>query len=91
MPLALLTGAAFAERLNGDTFLQAAGAGQTVFDDGARDDLAGGAGADWLLLNRNGPAPDAFAADESDDLGSKLTPVAVGLEGRTGRFGRGSL
>jgi CSLREA domain-containing protein len=41
------SGPTFADRLNGDHFLLASGAGQTVFDDGLLDILVGGADRDW--------------------------------------------
>ena len=42
------TGASFAERLNGDTFLTP---GVTVVADDARDVLTGSAGLDWFLFD----------------------------------------
>ena len=45
-----ITGAA-AGGANGTSFFKLSGAGQTVFDDGAADDLDGGAGRDWLIFD----------------------------------------
>jgi hypothetical protein len=46
------SGASFANRLNGNYFLQA---DVTVFDDGAQDQLTGSAGQDWFFANIFGP------------------------------------
>src|SRR5205085_9728362 len=35
---------------NGTSLLKLSGAGQTVFDDGATDNLTGGGGRDWLIF-----------------------------------------
>jgi hypothetical protein len=40
--------------LNGDVYLRADGPGVTVFDDGARDSLAGLTGSDWFFADFDG-------------------------------------
>jgi Ca2+-binding RTX toxin-like protein len=59
--IANLSGTGSGPRLNGNTFLTASGPAATVFDDGNRDVLSGGAGLDWFLahLGKHG----------TDDLG----------------------
>jgi hypothetical protein len=50
--LGIGTGTSFANRLNGNYFLQP---GVTVFDDGVQDQLTGSAGQDWFFANIFGP------------------------------------
>ena len=45
------SGASFAARLNGNTFLTASGVGATVFDNGESDLIVGGAGMDWFFTD----------------------------------------
>lgn len=45
----LRDGSGSSDRLNGDTFLVAAAAEATVFNDGANDDLRGNRGVDWFF------------------------------------------
>ncbi len=47
--IANLRGVGTGTRDNGNFFLKASGSGATVFDDGAADDLTGGAGRDWFF------------------------------------------
>ena len=54
--------ASFANRLNGNYFLQA---DVTVFDDGSQDQLSGSAGQDWFFANLMG----AGVLDKITDLG----------------------
>jgi predicted outer membrane repeat protein len=51
----------FADRLNGNYFLLASGPNPTVFDDGARDALTGGAGLDWFFANLDAGVLDAIS------------------------------
>ena len=50
----------FADRLNGNTFLQK---GVTVNDDDEADTLTGGTGTDWFLLDKMAPLPDDLITD----------------------------
>jgi probable HAF family extracellular repeat protein len=56
------SGTSFANRLNGNYFLQA---DVTVFDDGAQDQLTGSAGQDWFFANLTG----AGVLDKITDVG----------------------
>ena len=65
--------------LNGSTFLiatAAAGQTETVFDDGAKDTLTGGAGQDWFLFNIDGPG----VMDVGTDMTSFETLYADDLD-----------
>ncbi len=63
-----LRGTGSGPRANGNTFLQADGAGRTVFDDGAVDRLSGASGMDWAFANLDGGVLD----DVSGVIGSEL-------------------
>jgi hypothetical protein len=49
--IANINGTGAGPRLNGNFFLKSSGIGQTVFEDGPGDQLAGAAGADWFFTN----------------------------------------
>jgi Ca2+-binding RTX toxin-like protein len=67
-------GPLFGVRLNGNYFLRTGGSGQTAFDDGARDVLVGGLGADWFLLNRTGGVADVLSGSSPNELKDELSP-----------------
>ncbi len=57
----------FAARLNGNIFLITDAPNATVFDDGVKDTLNGGAGSDWLLYNMfNGILDKANGVSSAD-------------------------
>ncbi|HEY1378032.1 MAG TPA: PKD domain-containing protein, partial [Gemmataceae bacterium] len=75
------SGSGFANRLNGNFFLQvtSAAATTTVFDDGAADVLTGASGQDWFLANVSGGGvrdrvTDLSAAEFLTDLDFILGP-----------------
>jgi autotransporter-associated beta strand protein len=66
------SGPSFANRLNGDFFLNADGPLRTVFDDGAIDILSGSSGRDWFFANTAGanrdPITDRAQNEFIDDV-----------------------
>ena len=53
-----LRGPGTGDRLNGNVFLKASVAGQTVFDDGVQDKMTGSSGQDWFFLLASDGATD---------------------------------
>jgi uncharacterized delta-60 repeat protein len=67
------SGSAFTARLNGNIFLKAdAGSSSTVFDDGVRDVLSGGAGRDWFLFNSNTGVKDSVMDESGNETGTDV-------------------
>ena len=61
----------FAARLNGNVFLHT-GTGATLFDDGARDVLTGGAGRDWFLFNSDVGVKDNVVDEGGNETGTDI-------------------
>ncbi len=61
------SGSDFANRRNGDFFLQATGTGATVVDDGARDVLFDIPGVDWLFAGLLDVIDNGDDNDDDDD------------------------
>jgi hypothetical protein len=66
--VANLQGTGTGPRLNGDVFLLATGPGQTVFDDGAADQLSGNGGRDLYFARLTGAAQDTITSLQHDEL-----------------------
>jgi fibronectin-binding autotransporter adhesin len=63
------SGSAWANRLNGNVYLQVDGANATVQDDGAKDKLTGSSGRDWFFANLSGGLRDTL----TDAAGNEIT------------------
>ena len=70
--VANLQGTGTGPRLNGDVFLLATGPGQTVFDDGAADQLNGNGGHDLYFARLTGAAQDTITSLQNDELAFEL-------------------
>ncbi|MBX9582786.1 MAG: hypothetical protein K2X87_20970 [Gemmataceae bacterium] len=68
--VANLSGTGTGTRLNGSAFLTADGAGRTVFDDGAVDNVTGNSGQDWFLIDVDGVST---RRDRAPDRGTEVT------------------
>jgi Ca2+-binding RTX toxin-like protein len=63
------SGQAWANRLNGNIYLQVDGANATVHDDAAKDKLTGSSGRDWFFANLSGGVKDTL----TDAAGNEIT------------------